>query len=69
MLRALAKPGGGVVDRYGRIIVQGEIVCRQTEAALALRLVAKGYIEGHDDHLHATDKGDRAIVNAMGEGS
>ncbi len=54
LLRKLKE--GGVVDRYGRIMVQGVIVCRQTEAALPLRLVAKGLIEGHEDHLYPTTK-------------
>ena len=50
------KDGGGIVDRYGRVIANGEIV-GMYGTATALRCVAAGWVTGWDGRLLLTPIG------------
>lgn len=57
ILREL-NPQGGVVDRYGRLVANGQIIAAQNGArsvATVLRLVAMGYIEAEEGRLVLTN--------------
>ena len=59
-LRQLIDGSGGVVDRFGRVVIAG-VPRQQLATATFLRLVTKGLAEGHDGHLYATPAGRSAL--------
>ena len=59
-LRQLVDGSGGVVDRFGRVVIAG-VPRQQLATATFLRLVTKGLAEGYDGHIYATEAGRAAL--------
>lgn len=55
--------GGGVPDRFGRVIVAGEIATGQNSPAAILSLIANGYVMGLHGRFVATDRGAEIATN------
>lgn len=65
-LRALVDGGGsGIVDRYGRVLIAGELQPHSSWPAW-LNLVAKGMVTGENGRLIATDIGHAVISERFG---
>ena len=55
--------GGGVPDRFGRIIVMAEVISAQNSPAAILRLIADEYVMGVRGRFVATDRGAEVATN------
>jgi hypothetical protein len=63
LLGWVAKSGGGfVVDRYGRFLAGGDIRSQGYSSSM-LRLIARGYVEGHDGRFTITRLGMSALAD------
>jgi hypothetical protein len=52
--------GGGVLDRYGRVVAKGEIIARESGLKTVMWLIVRGFIEGRDERLFLTMRGNHA---------
>jgi len=63
-LRCLAEGPGGIIDRYGHVVIAGEVVPQGAWPAW-LRLVAYGLVAGEYGRLRPTELGLRVLENPL----